>query len=73
MSVAAVATPSLVTTWLDENQAAEYIRLERRAFLRLVRLGEIPSHPIYAGTKRHRYRFTYQELDDWLKRRRKKT
>jgi excisionase family DNA binding protein len=51
--------------WLTAVEAANYVKLNRRSFLRLVRNGEIRGY-VLSGTKRRVWRFRKSDLDAML-------
>lgn len=51
--------------WLTAVEAANYVKLNRRSFLRLVRNGEIIGY-VLCGTKRRVWRFRKSDLDAML-------
>lgn len=51
--------------WLTAAEAADYVKLNRRSFLRLVRNGEIRGY-VLCGTKRRVWRFRKSDLDAML-------
>lgn len=55
-------------SFVDPNEAAQFIKLNRRTLLRLARQGLIPAHPL-AGNKRKKWRFLISELDSWARAR----
>ena len=52
-----------VKPWLTARESAEYLRLSRSQFYRLVRLGEIPAYQPSEG----KLLFSRDELDEWVK------
>ena len=53
------------TPWLNADEAAEFVGMERTEFKRLAACGEIPRHAL---TER-RFRYYAPELTDWLRSR----
>ena len=51
--------------WLTAAEAADYVKLNRRSFLRLVRNGKIKGYAL-CGTKRRVWRFRKSDLDAML-------
>jgi excisionase family DNA binding protein len=50
---------------MDSEEAAEYLRLEKRLVTEWARKGYIPAHPLGEG-RRKIWRFLEHELVDWL-------
>ncbi len=51
--------------WLTAAEAADYVKFNRRSFLRLVRNGEIRGY-VLCGTRRRVWRFRKCDLDAML-------
>jgi excisionase family DNA binding protein len=48
--------------WLTADEAAAYLKMKGKTFLRQVRLGKINGYCL-SGTKRHVWRFRREDLD----------
>jgi excisionase family DNA binding protein len=66
-ALAATAAPLPLPTspWLTAEEAAEYLRVERRTLLLWARQGKIKGY-ILSGTKRRVWRFRQADLDAML-------
>jgi excisionase family DNA binding protein len=53
------------TEWLTAEEAAQYLRIERRTLLLWVRQGKVRAYAL-SGTKRRVWRFQYADLDAML-------
>jgi excisionase family DNA binding protein len=51
--------------WLTSEEAAQYLKVERRTLLAWVRDGKAPAYQL-SGTKRHCWRFRQHDLDAML-------
>jgi excisionase family DNA binding protein len=54
-------TPETLESFVDADEAAEFLALTRRRILELARAGRLPSHPIGDGARRV-WRFRLSEL-----------
>lgn len=50
---------------LDPEEAAEYLRLDKRTVTEWARKGYIPAHPLGEGRRKF-WRFFEHELETWL-------
>lgn len=55
----------MATEWLTSDEAALYLRIERRTLLQWVRQGKVRGY-ILSGTQRHVWRFKTADLDAML-------
>jgi excisionase family DNA binding protein len=53
------------TEWLTSDEAALYLKIERRTLLQWVRQGKVRGY-ILSGTQRHVWRFKTSDLDAML-------
>ena len=53
------------TEWLTSDEAALYLKIERRTLLQWVRQGKVRAY-ILSGTQRHVWRFKTSDLDAML-------
>jgi len=53
--------------FVDADEAALFIKLDRRTVLQWARDGRIPAHPLDPGAARKDWRFLLSELDTWLR------
>jgi excisionase family DNA binding protein len=53
---------SSATDWLTSDEAALYLKIERRTLLQWVRQGKVRAY-ILSGTQRHVWRFKTSDLD----------
>jgi excisionase family DNA binding protein len=53
------------TEWLTSDEAALYLKVERRTLLQWVRQGKVRAY-ILSGTQRHVWRFKTSDLDAML-------
>ena len=56
---------SSATQWLTSDEAALYLKIERRTLLQWVRQGKVRAY-ILSGTQRHVWRFKTSDLDAML-------
>jgi excisionase family DNA binding protein len=52
--------------FVDADEAAQFLKLERRTVLRFAREGRIPAHPLDPDAERKDWRFLLSELHEWL-------
>ena len=53
------------TEWLTSDEAAQYLKIERRKLLQWVRQGKVRGYML-SGTQRHVWRFKTSDLDAML-------
>ena len=53
--------------FVDADEAARFLKVERRTILRWARDGRIPAHPLDSKAARKEWRFLLSELDSWLR------
>lgn len=58
-------TSEALERFVDADEAAKFLSLNRRRILELARAGKLPAHPIGEGTRRL-WRFRLSELADAL-------
>ena len=54
--------------YVDSDEAAGFLKLNRRTVQRLAREGTIPAHS-FGERKRKTWKFLLSELDEWMKTR----
>lgn len=52
--------------FVDADEAARFLKVQRRTLLQMARAGTVPAHPIGDG-RRKMWRFLLSELDEWLR------
>jgi excisionase family DNA binding protein len=55
----------VATEWLTSDEAALYLKIERRTLLQWVRQGKVRAYML-SGTQRHIWRFKTSDLDAML-------
>ncbi len=53
------------TEWLTSDEAAQYLKIERRTLLQWVRQGKVRAY-VLSGVQRHVWRFKTTDLDAML-------
>ena len=53
--------------FVDADEAARFLKLDRRTVLQWARDGRIPAHPLDPRAARKDWRFLLSELDTWLR------
>jgi excisionase family DNA binding protein len=53
--------------FVDADEAARFLKLDRRTVLQWARDGRIPAHPLDPRAVRKDWRFLLSELDSWLR------
>jgi excisionase family DNA binding protein len=61
------AQPQSREYFVDADEAASFLHIERRTVLRWARKGRIPAHPLDPDATRNVWRFLLSELDAWLR------
>jgi excisionase family DNA binding protein len=51
----------------DADEAAHFLKVDRRTAIRWAREGLIPAHPLFPNAERKDWRFLLSELDEWLR------
>jgi len=52
--------------YVDADEAANFLSINRRTLMRMARKGVVPAHPLGNGARRL-WRFLLSELDDWMR------
>ena len=64
--------PNPMTTvaefFVDSNEAASFLKINRRTLLQWARSGVLPAHPLGSGSRKS-WRFLLSELRSWLRAR----
>ena len=65
--VSARTTANATPNWspMDPDEAADFLRMNRRMLLEWSRKGYIPAHPLGVGSRK-KWRFIRHELEAWL-------
>jgi excisionase family DNA binding protein len=58
---------TLVEYYVDADEAARFLKLDRRTVLRWAREGKLPAHPLDPSAAHKDWRFLLSELDSWLR------
>lgn len=53
--------------FVDADEAAGFLKIDRRTVLRWAREGRVPAHPLDPNSERKEWRFLLSELDAWLR------
>jgi excisionase family DNA binding protein len=53
--------------FVDADEAARFLKVDRRTAIRWAREGIIPAHPLREDAQRKEWRFLLSELDEWLR------
>ena len=53
--------------FVDADEAARFLKVDRRTAIRWARDGIIPVHPLREDALRKEWRFLISELDEWLR------
>jgi excisionase family DNA binding protein len=53
--------------FVDADEAARFLKVDRRTVLRWARDGHIPAHPLNPSAERKDWRFLLSQLDAWLR------
>jgi excisionase family DNA binding protein len=61
----AVFSAAPIEYYVDADEAAKFLKVNRRTVLRWAREGSIPAHPL-THSERMTWRFKLSELDEWL-------
>jgi excisionase family DNA binding protein len=61
------STPTLLEYFVDADEAARFLKIDRRTVLEWARLDRIPAHPLDPSSQRKDWRFLLSELDAWLR------
>jgi excisionase family DNA binding protein len=59
--------PSVREYFVDADEAARFLKIDRRTVLEWARLGRVPAHPLDPSSQRKDWRFLLSELDAWLR------
>jgi excisionase family DNA binding protein len=58
---------SVLEYFVDADEAANFLKLDRRTVLKWAREGRIPAHPLDPRAGKKDWRFLLSELDQWLR------
>jgi len=58
--------PSQIEYFVDADEAARFLKINRRTVLRWAREGHVPAYPLDSRSERKDWRFRLSELNRWM-------